>query len=142
MNNLDEFERKLERQPQRQLPRSWRAEILSAAREAAVARPARRSVWSTINHLFSTLLWPRPEAWAGLAAAWLLVLGLNVAAREPAREASPRETRPVAQMRDLWRQHEQMLAELVGLPEKPEMPHRRTPPPTPRSQRREDFMHA
>ena len=142
MNNQDEFERKLERQPQRQIPPAWRAAILSAAREASASRPGRRPVWSAINHLFSTLLWPRPEAWAGLAAVWLLVFGLNFAAREPSREAALRETRPAAQMRDLWRQHEQMLAELVGLAERHGMPHRKMPPPTPRSQRREDFMHA
>src|SRR5437016_3639465 len=77
----DNFEKKLERLPLREIPRDWRNDILSAARRAIHAQPAprstlhgSRSLLSTLNRQLSTLLWPAPRAWAGLAAIWLGLL--------------------------------------------------------------------
>ena len=93
--NPDDFEKHLQRQPLRQVPGEWREEILSAARQASLPQHAPRtthhappspSLLSTLHPQLSTLLWPHPAAWAGLAAVWLVILGLNLTTRD----ASPR----------------------------------------------------
>ena len=82
----DDFEKRVQRQTLRQVPAEWREDILSAARQASSPEHATRntqhaspwrSVLSTLNAQLSTLLWPRPAAWAGLAAVWVMVLALH-----------------------------------------------------------------
>ncbi|MCX6911179.1 MAG: hypothetical protein NTY01_24495 [Verrucomicrobia bacterium] len=68
--NSDDFEKKLERQPMRVVPAAWRAQILREARLAATPEPA---PW------WRELLWPRPLAWASLAAAWVIIAILHTA---------------------------------------------------------------
>src|ERR1017187_941802 len=41
-------------------------------------------------HQLSTLLWPHPTAWAGLAAVWLVILGVNLTTREASTVVSKR----------------------------------------------------
>ena len=76
-----------------------------------------------INFQLSTLLWPHPKAWAGLAAVWLVILAVNFATRETtprnfARQVAP----PSPEMLMVLRQQQLLLAELV---ERPEPPRRR-----------------
>lgn len=68
----DNFEERLRRQPLRPIPSEWRGEILGAARAAASSsrQPASTSWWLE-------WLWPCPRAWAGLAAAWIVILALQ-----------------------------------------------------------------
>ena len=89
--NTDDFEKRLQRQPLRQMPGEWREEILSAARQASLPEHAPRtthhvppspSLLSTLHHQLSTLLWPHPTAWAGLAAVWVVILGINLTTRD------------------------------------------------------------
>src|SRR5664280_2576256 len=100
--NTDDFEKRLQREPLRQIPGEWREQILSAARQASLAEHAPRttqhappspSLLSTIHHQLSTLLWPHPTAWAGLAAVWLMILGVNLTTQDAstrfAKHASP-----------------------------------------------------
>ena len=69
----DDFESQLQRQIPKPLPPEWRAEILQAARQAAAQPPRPTAGWSV-------WLWPCPQAWAGLAAVWVAILALNLAA--------------------------------------------------------------
>ena len=122
MNEPDPFEARLQRLAQRPLPEAWREQILGAARVASVSSPAPSrsgASWlSTLNSQLSTLLWPHPKAWAGLAAAWLVILGLNLATREPAPEQLARQaTPPPPQLRQLLQEQNQLLSELLGPPE-------------------------
>lgn len=139
MNTEDKFEQRLHRQPVKQIPPTWREEILSTAR-AATTRPAtrdpRQGLLSTLNVQLSTFLWPYPKAWAGLAAVWLVVLGLNFAAHE---STPPNEARlatvPSPEMRRMLKAQERLFAELIGQTASREAEPPKAVPPRPRSQR-------
>ena len=141
MNGEDQFEKRLQRQPLREIPPEWRSEVLSRARDADhSSRITRHSFLSTLNSQLSTLLWPCPQAWAGLAAVWLVILGANFATREGPTRTSRQMLPPSPQVRELLKRQGQLLAELVGPIEKPNSDRPR--PGTPRSQRREEFLNA
>lgn len=63
----DRFEEQLQRQPFRRVPAAWRREILNAA-----PAPSWRE-W----------LWPSPVAWGAVAAAWVLIVALQLAMPHP-----------------------------------------------------------
>jgi hypothetical protein len=146
MNAENPFEKRLERIPQRPVPPAWRREILSAAREAAPPQQiaiSGISLISRVNSMLTALLWPNPRAWAGLAAVWFLMFGLSIATREPSQAGyAQRPVGPSPQMREMLRQQERLLAELVGPNGTSE--HDSSKPTAPRSQggRREDFVNA
>ena len=140
MNGDDPFEKHLQRQPLRKIPSAWREEILSIGERAVAERHAspvtRHSPW------WRELFWPCPQAWAGLAAVWLVILGAAYATREPLTLTS-RELKPLSpQVRELLRQQELLLAELVGPLEKSEAGRPKPLAPQPRSQRRDEFLNA
>jgi hypothetical protein len=85
--NSDDFEQQLQRQPVRAVPAEWRMEILQTADRAAAAATAGVSRPDPVRGLtpaaavkswWREFLWPCPQAWAGLAAAWVIILALNV----------------------------------------------------------------
>ena len=134
MNRDDQFEKVLQRQTIKPLPSAWRDEILDAAISAS-PRSSRGNEALKISNLF----WPNPKAWAGLAAAWALILGLNLANRETADpRLARRDAPPSPLVRELLQQQERLFAELVGPLETPEA----TPPkrvgPGPRSSREQN----
>ena len=143
MNFDDHLEKKLRRQPLRPIPETWRGEILAVARrEQGRSRPDLvRLRLSSLKARLSTLLWPHPKAWAGLAAIWLLIFTLNFVGQEPASvHIAKNNSPPSAQLRELLRQQAQLLSELAG----PRETFEAAPPaprtPRPRSQRREEFV--
>ena len=146
MNAEDPFEKRLEGIPRRPVPQAWRRKILSAAREVTPPQQVADSGYSLISRINSMLtasLWPHPKAWAGLAAVWLLMFGLSIATREPSQPGfAQKPARPSPQMREMLRQQERLLAELVGPNGTSE--HDLSKPAAPRSQggRREDSVNA
>jgi hypothetical protein len=145
----DDFEKRLQRQPLRQLPSEWRQEILSAARQASSPYHASRithhassspSLLSTINYQLSTLLWPHPVAWAGLAAVWVAILGINLTTRD-ASTAVAKHALPVSpQVFLAFQEQERLLTELLGPRETPVAEKPKPGPPRPRSERRREMM--
>jgi hypothetical protein len=120
-----EFEKQLERQPMRELPREWRSEILVAA--SRVER-------ITVIDRLSTWLWPHPRAWAGLAAAWVLTFLLHLTAPDQprhARDSSPRTFQSLAVMQ----KQTLMMAQLLGSLDGGVQPAPAIVPPKPRSER-------
>jgi hypothetical protein len=88
----DDFEQQLQRQPIRPVPEEWRAGILEAARN--VARPRGAAPQIELIPWWREWLWPCPQAWAGLAAVWLIILGLNTTRQEAAAIAANQPTTP------------------------------------------------
>lgn len=83
-------------------------------------------------------LWPSPQAWAGLAATWIVLAGVSFAVREPASVAATHQVRPPSpELRLVLQQQKQMLAELGGMPERFVREQPEGPAPKTRSQRRE-----
>jgi hypothetical protein len=136
----DDFEQHLQHQPLRQVPAQWRGEILSAIRQAAARDPVTRhtphaprgrSALSTLNHQLSTLLWPSPVAWAGLAAVWLVILAFNFGAGAASVPMAKGHPQLAPQFFLGFQEQERLLAELIGPRETPsaEPPRRVTPKP-------------
>lgn len=147
--NSNDFEKRLQRQPLRQVPVEWRAEILTAARQAAplqeASRPApgaSRSLLSTLHYQLSTLLWPRPVAWAGLAAVWLMIAGLNVATREGTPRFAQRASPLSPQVLVAFQEQARLLAELIGPRETPVAERPKAVLPRPRSERQPSLLMA
>src|ERR1035437_6287113 len=154
--NTDDFEKQLQRQPLRQMPGEWRDEILSTAQQASSPQPASRithhasrithplppspSLLSTIHHQLSTLLWPHPVAWAGLAAVWVAILGINLTTRD-ASTAVAKHALPVSpQVFLAFQEQERLLTELLGTRETPVDEKPKPAPPRPRIERRREMM--
>src|SRR5690349_2511763 len=123
----DDFEKQLEHQPMRQIPAEWRDEILDAARcesgpRHSTFKPRPLSWWRE-------LFWPCPQAWAGLAAAWLLVFALNMATREPAQIVKTSKAVLMPEMLMALQERRRLLVELIGSPMAVEPPKPLDPRP-------------
>jgi hypothetical protein len=120
-----EFENQLERQPMRELPPEWRTEILASAGRAERV---------PLIKWFSTWLWPHPRAWAGLAAAWVLIFLLHLTAPDDPRVAgngSPMTIQTLATMRE----QTLIMAQLLGTLDDGDQPPTAIAPPKPRTER-------
>jgi hypothetical protein len=149
--SANDFEERLQRQPLRQVPGEWREEILSAARQASLAEPAphtthevppRHSLLSTLHYQLSTILWPHPTAWAGLAAVWLLIAGLNLTTREASPRLARRAAPPSPQVFMAFQEQARVLTELIGPREAPVAERPKPAVPRPRSERRRALLMA
>jgi hypothetical protein len=154
--NPDEFEKQLYSRPMRQIPDEWRQEILSAARQARLpehAPPVLRSstaeggrtthhvsLLSTLIHQLSALLWPHPAAWAGLAAVWVVILGINLTTREATPLVAKRGSARSPQVFMAFQEQERLLSELLGPLETPVAERPKTRLPQPRSERRREML--
>jgi hypothetical protein len=140
--SMDSFEKRLRSQAMRRVPPEWREEILGAARTGApsahISRTTHHDFLSSIRQTLVALLWPHPKAWAGLAAAWLLVMASNyyeaetvfTVSQAPSVPASPELIMAIKQQRrELARLVDPTLPTLDA--ERP-----RATPSGPRSQRR------
>jgi len=142
----DDFEQKLQRQPLRQVPAEWRGEILVAADVNRRNRPVReftfaatpfRRLLSTLNAQLSTILWPHPKAWAGLAAIWILILAVNFSMRDPSPVRAQKSSPPSPEVIVELRQQQRLLAELIGPRDIREADRSKSFVPQPRSERAE-----
>jgi hypothetical protein len=96
-----DFEKRLQEQRMREIPRHWRAQMLAAAQTPPAAS-------------WREWLWPCPRAWAGLAAAWVMILGMNLAAEKgPSQLASKKVAFSRQELQELRRQ-QQILTELIS----------------------------
>ena len=125
---MDEFEQFLKKQPLREVPPAWRAEILPTDAQSKAVQPAWWREW----------LWPSPVAWAGFACVWVVILMLNVATRPLAAERQLAE-RPQAPSLDITMaltQQRKELAQLLGSPIESAVETKRRYTPGPQSESR------
>jgi hypothetical protein len=111
MNN-DPFEDQLRGQPLRHPPADWRKDILAAA-----ARQVRHDSPSTSQPSVSwwrTLLWPAPQAWAGLAAVWVAILAFHFFSTETPASVQMSETSPRRQVEYALHLKNQLIAEVLS----------------------------
>ena len=138
-DETEQIERRLSRQPLRQVPSEWRAEILAAARAAQpsshLSLVTRHSFLSTLNHQLSTLLWPHPKAWAGLAAVWILIFAVNFSLPDATPRLAAKSAPPSPEAMVELKKQQRLFAELVGANEAPDADRRKTFSPRPRSER-------
>jgi hypothetical protein len=137
----DDFEQKLQRQPLRSVPTGWREEILTVAESAVGARhplPVTRPSWlSTLNSQLSTLLWPHPKAWAGLAAVWILIFVVNFSTRDQSPVMTEKSAPPSPEVMVELRQQQRLLVELIGPRDTSDADRSKSYVPQPRSERAE-----
>jgi hypothetical protein len=131
----EDFEQKLQRQPLRQVPAGWRNEILAAAASGRPSRVTRHSFLSSLNSQLSTILWPHPTAWAGLAAAWIFILAVNVSIRDRSPVVAEKSIPPAPEVIVELRQQRRLLAELMGPRDARDADRSKSFVPQPRSER-------
>jgi hypothetical protein len=115
---MDNFEQKLQRQPLRQIPAEWRAEILREGRRVAVAEIEHTDTVSlpklNWRAVLTSLFWPHPRAWAGLAAVWILILAVDFSLRDPAPVMAEKSAPSSPEVMVELRQQQRLLVELMG----------------------------
>src|ERR1017187_4598651 len=133
---MDDFEQKLQRQPLRQIPGEWREEILATA-ESAVGAPKRSEGGLNPISWWRRLLWPHPQAWAGLAAIWIVILAVDFSLRDKTPAVAGKSLPPSPEVIVELRQQQRMLAELIGPRDTSDADRSKSFVPQPRSERAE-----
>jgi hypothetical protein len=137
----DDFEQKLSHQPMRQIPGEWRAEILDACRVSSVERrEPERFLPSTLVSRLSTIFWPHPKAWAGLAAVWILIFAVDFSMRDTTPVVAEKAAPPSPEVIVELRQQQRMLAELIGARDTSDADRSKSLVPRPRTERVEILM--
>jgi hypothetical protein len=140
--NPDDFEKRLQRQPMRNIPSEWCSEILAAAQQAEQSQHRQRNMqhgsrfthlFSTLNHQLAALLWPSPKAWAGLAAIWIAILAINHSVGGASQQIADNLTPPSPQAMLALQQQARFSTERPNASEEPA-----PVVPPPRSDRRDE----
>ena len=134
---MGQFERRLSEQPLRKIPAEWRGEILAVAGRASgfEARKSESFGRPTISSRLALWLWPSPQAWAGLAAVWVLILGMDVASHDRSPATGENSGPPTAEMLAQLKQQQRVLAELMGARESNDADRSKISAPRPRTGR-------
>ena len=133
---MEQFERRLSRQPFRQVPAEWREEILAVAgRDSRVEGQAQKWLWpSSLVSRLSSVLWPHPVAWAGLAAVWIFIFAVDFSTRDNAPAMAEKFSPPTTEVIVEVRQQQRLLAELIGPREAHDADRSKSLAPRPRSE--------
>ena len=136
-DELKSFEERLRRQSLKPIPGDWRAEILQASRHPAKASLTESNWLSTLNQKLSTILWPHPKAWAGLAAVWMVILAVNFSTRDKALVMAETVSLSSPEIVAELRKQQLLFAELIGPSLAPDAGRPKNFVPRPRSERGE-----
>jgi hypothetical protein len=97
----------------------------------------RHTFFSTLNAQLSTVLWPHPKAWAGLAAVWILIFAVNFSTRDQSPALAEKSSPPSPEVIVELRQQQRLLAELIGPRDIRDADRSKSFVPQPRSERAE-----
>jgi hypothetical protein len=128
--NPNDFEKRLQRQPLRKIPSEWRNQILKSA------TPVPHVSRFTLHSFLSTLLWPNPKAWAGLAAVWILIIALHVAGHESTPMMATISATSSSDTVITLKEQQKILVELMGNNDSNDTEKPRNFPAQPHTERR------
>jgi hypothetical protein len=114
-DEMEQFESHLSRQPLRQIPGEWRKELLAVAKVQLLGATKRSEGGSTPISQLSTVFWPHPKAWAGLAVVWIFIFAVNFFMRDPLPKVAEKYTPPSPEVIVELKKQQRLFAELVGL---------------------------
>ncbi len=140
----DSFEQKLRQQSLRQIPAEWRGEIIAEAmsRASKVESRGQESFWfSSLVARLSTVFWPHPKAWAGLAAVWIFIFVLNFSMRDETPAVAKKNSAPSTEMMAELKQQKIMFAQLIGANDLQPVDRQKLFP-LPRSEKRNEIIAA
>jgi hypothetical protein len=136
----DDFEKRLQRQSPREIPSTWRKEILTAAQSE---RPSWHSLFSAFIQQVSALSRAHRAAWAGLATLWVVIMVFNFSARDNSAMVAARPTAPPSpEAIAAGRQQRRELASLTEPNQSREIEAPKPRLPQPRSNRRAETFAA
>ena len=105
--------------------------------------PVTRPSWlSTLNSQLSTILWPHPNAWAGLAAVWILILAVDFSTRDQSPVVAEKSAPPSSEVIVELKQQQRLLAELMGPRDSSDADRSKTLGPRPRSELDSEILKA
>jgi predicted PhzF superfamily epimerase YddE/YHI9 len=90
---------------------------------------------NTLLKLWRELIWPKPIAWTGVAAAWGLILLLKLSTQDASHVVAQKSSTSPEAIAEV-RQQKRFFAELVGIAERPAAASASPVLPRPRSERR------
>jgi len=96
---------------------------------------------AAVQALWRELVLPRPHAWAGVAAIWIVILALKLSTHD-GPPVAVKKTLLSPQVVAELKQQNAFFAELAGLPQLPEASPPNAVPPRPRSARDLEFRGA
>jgi len=102
----------------------------------------RQSAIGNPSAFWRAWLWPHPKAWAGLAAVWVVIFGLQLAARDAAPALAQSSATLSPQAVATLQEQRRLLAELIDQSAPVEAAPRKSFPPRPRSEARREILDA
>jgi len=137
----DDFEKRLQRQPLRKIPSEWREEILRVA-EASTRNSKLETTnsFSTLTSRLSSILWPHPKAWAGLAALWVVIAAVHFATNDSPVEIAQKPETPSSEAVVILQQQQRLLVEIVGPVARKDIDRPKRDDVQPRSDRRLEIL--
>jgi hypothetical protein len=118
---MDDFEQRLQQLPGRRIPPGWREDILRRVAGAAEHRaPAANLPPATLAVRLASVFWPCPQAWAGLAAVWILLLVVDFSLHDAPPQIAQRAAKASPEFIFALEQQKRLRAELVGSLASPE----------------------
>lgn len=123
-------------QPSESARARWSKAIMAASQPGAVRRPTPAIVF---REWWRDVIWPHRRIWAGLAAAWLIILAGNLSLPGHAPSLAGKSA-PMSETILSWRQQERLLAELIGPAESRATVPPKSFSPQPSSRRRIEIL--